>query len=332
VTSIGVAVIGCGFQGSIHAGNVASSKRADLVACVDVDIDRAAQLAAATGAGRASDRVEDLWDDPEVDVVVIATTTHTHHQLALQAARNGKHMLLEKPMAMTVDECLEIEQACEEAGITAVLGYKFRFTDAVIAARKAVPNPRVLLAQTLYDPALVKADAWVNDRRLSGGRMVSSLVHSVDLLRFLSGAEVARVFAEGAMVTGDSSAEIDTATATLLFANGAIGSIVHGTAGSSGLVSTWSFQAADAGGNATIYDHGRRLTLHRAGESDSTVVDPTEDPFEAGTAPLFEALAAAVAGEEVEVPGPRDGTMSLLVSRCIEEAIATGQPVTVPVI
>ena len=332
MTSIGVAVVGCGFQGGIHAGNVANSRRADLVACVDVDIDRAAQLAATTGASRASDRVEDLWDDPEVDAVVIATTTHTHHQLALQAARNGKHMLLEKPMAMTVDECLEIEQACEDAGVVAVLGYKFRFTDAVIAAREAVPVPRVLLAQTLYDPALVKADAWVNDRTLSGGRMVSSLVHSVDLLRFLSGGEVARVFAEGAMVTGDSSAEIDTATATLLFANGAIGSIVHGTAGASGLVSTWSFQAADAGVNATIYDHGRRLMLHRAGESDSTVVDPTTDPFEAGTAPLFEAFAAAVAGEDVEVPGPRDGTLSLLVSRGIEEAIATGQPVTVPAI
>ena len=330
MTRLGVAVVGCGFQGAIHARNVANSKRAELVACVDLDMTRATQLASTTGAARAGDRVEDLWNDPEIDVVIIATTTHTHRQLALEAARCGKHMLLEKPMAMTVDECLEIEEACEQAGIVAALGYKFRFTDAVIAAHNAVPNPRVLLAQTLYDPALVAVDSWVNDRSLSGGRMVSSLVHSVDLLRFLSGDEVVRVFAEGAKVDGRSSSELATATATLLFANGAIGSIVHGTAGASGLLSTWSFQASDSGVNATIHDHGRRLTLHRAGETDITVVDPTREPFEAGTAPLFEALAAAVDGEDVDVPGPRDGTLSLLISRCVEEAIATGQPVTVP--
>lgn len=329
MTRLGVAVVGCGFQGAFHAQNVAKSQKADLVLCVDTDKRRADQVAAITGAQRASDRPDDVWADPKVDVVVIATTTHTHHSLAIVAANNGKHMLLEKPMALTVDECLEIERACEEAGIVAVLGYKFRFTKAVVAAHKAVPNPRVLLAQTLYDPAPEGANAWVNDRALSGGRLVSSLVHSVDLLRFLSGEEIVRVYAEAAQLS-DGLSEPDTATTTLLFANGAIGSIVHGTAGASGLLSTWSFQAASLGTNATIYDHGRQLALHRAGEPEVRVVDDSADPYEAGTAPLFEAFASAVEGEEVDVPGPRDGTLSLLVSRCIEESMATGQPVTVP--
>lgn len=332
MTPLGVAVVGCGFQGAIHARNVADSTRANLVSCVDIDSDRAAALAANFGARRSSVRLADVLDDSEVDVVVIATTTHTHHELAMSAARHGKNMLLEKPMAMTIDECLEIERACEEADVVAVLGYKFRFTAATVAARAAVPRPRLLLAQTLYDPAPPGSNAWVNDRALSGGRMVSSLVHAVDLLRFLSGDEVARVYAEGALVSDQSLGEPDTSTATLLFRGGAIGSIVHGTAAASGLLSTWSFQTADIGVNATIHDHGRRLTLHRVGEPDTSVVDAAEDPFEAGTAPLFEALVAAVAGEEVDVPGPRDGTLSLLVSRCIEEAIETGQPVTVPAV
>lgn len=325
-----MAVVGCGFQGGIHARNVAASTRTELVACADVDAGRAARLAADTGARRWTDRLEDIWDDPGVDAVVLATTTSSHHELALMAARHGKHMLLEKPMAMTVEECLDIERACEEAGVVAVVGYKFRFTAAVIAARQAVPRPRVLLAHTLYDPAPTGSHTWVDDRAESGGRLVSSLVHAVDLLRFLSGDEVVRVFAEAALVAQRSLGEPDTAVATLLFRDGAIGSIVHGTAGASGLVSTWSFQAADAGVNATIHDHGRRLILHRSGAEDTTVIDPSDDPFAAGTAPLLEALAAAVAGEDVDVPGPRDGTMSLLVSRCVEKAVHTGQPVTVP--
>jgi predicted dehydrogenase len=330
VTPLGVAVVGCGFQGGIHARNVAASPKARLLVCADVDAGRAAALATETGTARFTDRLSEVWEDPEIDLVVVATTTNTHHELALEAARHGKHMLLEKPMAVTVDECLEIERACAEANVVAVLGYKFRFTEAVVAARTAVPRPRVLLAQTLYDPAPAGANTWVNDRAASGGRLVSSLVHAVDLLRFLSGDEVVRVFAEPALVTEQALGEPDTTVATLLFRGGAIASLVHGTAGASGLVSTWSFQAADAGVNATIHDHGRRLVVHRPGADDTTVVDPCPEPFEAGTAPLLDALLAAATEEGEDVPGPRDGTMSLLIARCIEEAMATGQPVTVP--
>lgn len=327
---LGLAVIGCGFQGGIHAANVAESSRAELLYCADLDRDRADRLAADTGAGRATARLEDVWEDPAVDAVIIATTTNTHHELALTAARYGKHMLLEKPMAMTVDECLEIERASEAAGVRVVLGYKFRFTAATVAARDAVPDPRVLIAQTLYDPAPPGSASWVNDRSLSGGRLVSSLVHAVDLLRHLAGDEVVRVFAEGAVVSDPAFDEADTAVATLVFSRGAIGSIVHGTASASGLVSTWSFQTAAAGVNATIHDHGRRMILHRPGEDDIAVVDPCDDPFRAGTAPLLDAFAASVAGEGVVAPGARDGTLSLLVARCVEAAIEAGQPVTVP--
>lgn len=332
MTGLRVAVLGCGFQGGIHAENVVASSRADLVACVDLDLERATRLAATVGAGRATDRPDDVWADDEIDAVIVATTTNTHHDLALAAARHGKHLLVEKPMALTVDECLDIERACEAAGVTVAVGYKFRFTAAAIAARTAVPHPRVLGAHTLYDPSPVGANSWVNDRAVSGGRLVSSLVHAVDLLRFLTGDEVERVYAEGATVAEPGLGEPDTTVATLLFREGAIASLVHGTAGASGLVSTWSFQTADAGVNATIHAHGRRAVVHRDGQEDETVEDPITDPFRAGTGPLFEAFAAAVSGESRDLPGARDGTLSLLVSRCVEEAMASRQPVTVPVL
>ncbi len=327
---LGVAVIGCGFQGRIHASNVVASRDTELLLCADLDEPRATDLAADTGS-TATNRLEDVWDSPHIDLVVIATTTHTHHDLALAGARSGKHILLEKPMAMTVEECLDIERVAEKCGVVVSVGYKFRYTAASVAARRAVPEPRVLHAHTLYDPAPPGASSWVNDPALSGGRLVSSLVHSVDLLRFLSGSEVVRVFAEGqASGASGTSGDPDTATATLLFANGAVGSLIHGTAGASALVSTWSFQTAASGVNATIHDHGRRLVLHRPGEVDEVVIDPTDDPFAAGTAPLLAATVARIAGEDVTVPGPRDGTISLLVSRCIEESIASGQPVEIP--
>jgi myo-inositol 2-dehydrogenase/D-chiro-inositol 1-dehydrogenase/scyllo-inositol 2-dehydrogenase (NAD+) len=271
-----------------------------------------------------------VWNDPAVAAVVIATTTNTHRELALAAAAHGKHILLEKPMALTVEECFEVEDAAKRADVRLMMGYKFRFTAAVVAAHEAVPAPSVVLAHTMYDPT--SGDGWVNDRTLSGGRLVSSLVHAVDLLRFFTGSEVKRVFAEGANVVFPELGERDTAVATLLFRNGAIGSIVHGTVGESALLSAWSFQAAAAGINATVNDHGRRLKLHRAeGEADpADVVDPSSDPYTAGTGPLLDAFVAAVKGTGPASPDGRDGILSMMVSRSIEEAMATGEPQTLP--
>lgn len=325
----GVAVVGCGFQGGIHAQNVAASPDAELLWCVDVDRPRAEELAKRLGA-RASDDVTDVWRDPRVDVVVIATITHTHRELAFAAARHGKHLLLEKPMAISVDDCLAIEDACEKAQVVAFIGYKFRFTNAVQAAREAVPSPRVLIAETLYDTHPAATHPWVDDRSLSGGRLVSSLVHSVDLLRHLARDEIAEVHAVGATAAGRPSIDPDTAIASVRFVRGAIGSIVHGTAATSSLLSIWSFQIADDRSNATISDHGRRLDLHRYGFEDESMVDTSVEPFEAGTRELLESLLTTIDGAPMDYPGPRDGTMALLVSRCVEQSMETGQAVTIP--
>jgi len=334
-SQLGVAVIGCGFQGSIHAANIAASERARLLVCADAVPSAAEALAAESGADRWTGTIDEVWADPSVDAVVIATTTHTHHALALEAARHGKHILLEKPMALTIDECLEIERVVADAGVGLMLGYKFRYCPAVIAAKEAVPDPRVLVAQTLYDPAPPGITGWVNDRALSGGRLVSSLVHSIDLLRFLAGSEVVVVSGDGIDVTDPASSasltEPSTAVANLRFANGAIASLVHGSAGTSSVLSTWSFQSTAPGVNATIHAHGRRLSLHRAGGDDPPdIVEDVDDPFRAGTAPLFEAFAAAVVDGTPMSPDGRDGTVSLHVARCLEAAIATGLPQEVP--
>ena len=325
-----VALIGCGFQGALHARCATASSSSVLVTCCDEDRDRAADLARSVEVDRFDSDADSVMSDPGVDAVIIATTTGSHADLAVAAARAGKHVLLEKPMATTVADCRRIEAAVTSAGVRMMIGFKFRFAPAVLAAREAVPSPVVVTAHTLYDAAQTTA-GWLGDRAASGGRLTSSLVHAVDLLRFVTASEPVRVFAEGGVLAIEGIDEPDNAVATLRFANGTIGSIVHGSAGRSSLVSTWSFQLAGVGSNATVHDHGRRTRFHRAGQAPDRdeYIDPVTDPFAVGMAPMLEAFVTGVRTGVDPSPGPSDGTVSLAVCREIEAAIETGETRTI---
>ncbi len=320
-----LALIGCGFQGAYHARGASRSPNADLVVCCDRNIERAISLSRANGVGEWSPDWRSVVGRPDVDGVVIATTTHTHAEIAIGAAEAGKHILVEKPMATSVDDCRRIEEAVAGTGVMLMVGFKFRFAPAIQRARRAVPDPIVLTAHTLYDLQQETA-GWVNDRYLSGGRLMSSLVHSVDMLRFLSRSEPVRVGAEGGALAIEGLSDPDNTVATVLFDNGTVASLVHGTAGKSGLLSVWSFQSAGRGTNATVFDHGRRLVLRDNSASEPVhFIDDVEDPFAVGMDRLVDRFARAVLDGDHPSPGPRDGTISVVVSRVIERAMLTGQ-------
>ncbi len=318
-----IAILGCGFQGTFHAQTISDSTDAELVAACDFSAEAARRITATHGGVAVTDPATVLAD-PDVDAVIIATPSHTHADLAIAAAAAGKQILQEKPMALTVDDALVVETAVRESGVTMILGFKFRWAPAVLAAKAAVPHPVALTAHTMYD-ASEPVSGWVNDPRLSGGRIMSSLVHTVDLLRFLSGSEPVRVTAESATLAVPGLDEPDTLVATLVFASGAIASLIHGTAGQSGLLSPWSFQTAAPGVNATLFSHCRRVVIHDAasGGPDTEFVDAIDDPFATGIPGLLAEFVAAVRSGRTATPTPRDGTVSLAISQQIIAAAAT---------
>ena len=273
-----LALIGCGFQGHHLAAALADSPACRLDLCCDTDIGRAETLASSLVA---SPRVSDDWEsaihDPAIDAVVIATTTHTHLAIALATAAAGRPMLLEKPMAATVPDCLAIEHAAAEHGALVMIGYKFRFAPAVAAAKALVPRPIVVTSHTMYDTSQ-ETSGWVNDPALSGGRVTSSLVHSVDLIRETSrAARSSGCKPKAATSRSRVSANPTNAVATVRFANGSIGVLLHGSAGRSDLLSNWSFQSIGIGTNrrSTITAAKRCCTPPVASPSDSPIPSPT---------------------------------------------------------
>lgn len=245
-----MAVLGAGRIGTLHAANVAShAPGASLVGIADVDLAAAVRAVGEAGAGRAITDYRELLADPAVDAVVVATPTATHARLLREAVSAGKHVLCEKPIALTLEETRAAIDAVSGAGVVIAVGFNRRFDPTYIAARRAIA------AGEIGDPWIVKLVG--RDPRLaplsylagSGGLFKDQAIHEFDLARWLIGREVEEVFATGSVLVSDEVAtigDVDTALTTLRYEGGALGTVdncrqavygydvraeVHGSAG-----------------------------------------------------------------------------------------------------
>src|SRR5437868_6599574 len=135
--AIGIAVLGAGRIGTLHAANVARQvPGATLVGVADVDL-AAARRAVEGAAGRATVQYQELLDDPAVQAVVVATPTDTHAAVMADAARAGKHILCEKPIALTLEATRTAVETVERAGVLLQIGFNRRFDPAWVRARQA---------------------------------------------------------------------------------------------------------------------------------------------------------------------------------------------------
>ena len=169
--TVGVALIGAGRMGAFHGETV--SRRlpgARLVAVADPAPGAAERLAGQLGADRAYADVQQVWDDPEVDAVVIASPARTHAGLVVAAAAAGKGVFCEKPMAVTLEDADRAIDAARSAGVVLQVGFNRRFAADWRAARALLDagtlgTPRLLRSLTRdpggFDPARVLPDRKV---------------------------------------------------------------------------------------------------------------------------------------------------------------------------
>jgi 1,5-anhydro-D-fructose reductase (1,5-anhydro-D-mannitol-forming) len=148
--------------------------------------------------------LDDALADPNVDAVLIATPNYLHSQQVSAAAAAGKHVLCEKPLATAAAECLTLLDSCVRAGVRLAVGFHLRCNPIHAAAREAIARGELgelHFAEVQYmhatgGPAAVPSAAWRTDPEFNGGgAFMGNGVHAIDLLRFLTGQEVTRVWA-----------------------------------------------------------------------------------------------------------------------------------------
>lgn len=227
--TLGVGIIGAGSFGERHAQAIAALDDVRLVAATRTNSAALAEFTARYG-GRGYTDSAALLADPEVAAVVIATPHHLHTDAVEAAARAGKHILLEKPMAPTLAECDRILAAADQAGITLMLGHTSQFAPAYRLAKTMLDAGElgdiVLGVSTMskfwFEP---NRRAWHLDRATGGGMWLTAGIHCLDRLTWLVGSPVVRVSAQLGARFHDQAAD-DAGLIFLRYANGVAGVVV----------------------------------------------------------------------------------------------------------
>jgi UDP-N-acetylglucosamine 3-dehydrogenase len=182
--SLRVGVVGVGVMGSNHARVFTGLPGAELVGVADPDR-RQADFVARTLGCKAVDDVAALLD-LHVDAITIAAPTHLHHDIALECIARGVHIMVEKPIASSVEEGREIIEAAARAGVTLMVGHVERFNPAVEAIKEALKSEDILsIAITRVGP--------FPPRMSNVGVVIDLAVHDIDLIRWFTDSEIIEV-------------------------------------------------------------------------------------------------------------------------------------------
>ncbi|MBM4433193.1 MAG: Gfo/Idh/MocA family oxidoreductase [Chloroflexi bacterium] len=179
----------------------AISKSADtkLLAVCSRSLERARSFASKHGAERAYDSLKRMLEDPELDVLYIATPNSLHAEHTIQAAEAGKHVLCEKPMALMVPECENMIQACSRNRVKLGINFQNRYHPAHIEARRLIQSGKVgeiTVAKAQYCVGRYRGyyKGWRSDPKMAGsGALAATGLHAIDILRFLLNSEIDEV-------------------------------------------------------------------------------------------------------------------------------------------
>jgi myo-inositol 2-dehydrogenase / D-chiro-inositol 1-dehydrogenase len=227
--TIRIGVIGAGRIGQLHMDNIQQHiPNAEIVAIADVALEHAQTVGRKLGVADVYPDPAPIFADSTIDAVLICSSTDTHASFIEDAARAGKHIFCEKPIALDLDVIDRALDVVAEAGVCLQIGFNRRFDPNFAEAKRLISQDALgavhVVKITSRDPE-PPPPSYV---AVSGGMFLDMTIHDFDMARFIAGSEVEEVYAVGAVLVDPAIGEagdIDTAVITLRFANGALGTI-----------------------------------------------------------------------------------------------------------
>jgi predicted dehydrogenase len=196
IKPIGYGIIGAGIWGSLHVRTLGPDPRINLVALCDVDGDRARAVAAQHDIPKVFTSYDEMLEDAEIEAVSVATPDFAHGPAALAVVQAGRHLLVEKPMAMSVEECTAIIQAAEASGVTVMVDMHTRWSPAYYAAYTNLRSGNV--GDLKYAYFRLNDSIYVPLEYISWAPKSSVLwflgPHAIDTMRWLFDDEVRQVY------------------------------------------------------------------------------------------------------------------------------------------
>ena len=222
-----VGIIGAGRIGRVHTKSICNFvQNARIKTIADPFMnDETASWIRGMGVPGVTKDYHDILEDPEIQAVLICSSTDTHSEISLEAIEAGKHVFCEKPIDHDLDRIQEVVQALSGSSVKYQVGFNRRFDHNFAAVRRAVEDGRIgdphIIRVTSRDPEPPSAEYAA----VSGGMFLDMTIHDFDMVRFLAGCNAAEVYVEAAVLVDPAIGEagdVDTAVITLKMENGAI--------------------------------------------------------------------------------------------------------------
>ena len=341
----GFAVVGTGNIAQAHIDAINKLPNARLVGVTSRSLDKAGEVAKKHGVKLYPD-MDSLLEDKEVEVVTVCTPSGAHLEPAVTAARAGRHVMVEKPLEVTVERAQEIINAAETAGVKLATVFMSRFADAHVRLKKALETGE--LGRLLQGDAYVKwyrsqayydSGDWRGTWRLDGGgALMNQAIHQVDVLLWLMGP-VEEVFAYAGTLNHQGLEVEDTLVAVLRYRNGALGTLsaatslypgqpkvleLHGTKGTVRVkddsLDLWQLEGVSEAQQREIVQEDQK-------EASGTFADPMAMSFE-NHRRQFEDFLRAIDTDTTPLVDGREGLKSVELVTAIYRSAQAGKPVS----
>ncbi len=321
--------IGAGRIGKLHAENILKLPGARLKIIADPFMDD--NWARSWGLSTALD-TEAVFSDDEIEAVLIFSPSPLHAEQIIAAARAGKHIFCEKPIALDPHRIKQALKAVAEEGVKLQVGFNRRFDPDFRRIKQAVDSGEIgriyLIKITARDPAPPPME-YV---KTSGGMFLDMTIHDFDMVRYLSGSEVEEVYAAGTVLVDPAIGEagdIDTAITTMKLKNGALAVIDNSRQAVYGYdqrIEVFGSKGSIAAGNRTPTQ--TILTTTDGVVADKPLAFFLERYQESFRAEMKEFIRAVREDREMPVSG-QDGLVSILIGIAANESLKKGEPVRI---
>ena len=326
--TFGVALLGAGRIGTEHARNLAGIPQARVVAVADPNLIAAEAAKVLARGERVYADPKDAIADADVQVVIICTPTPTHAPLTELAARAGKAVFCEKPIALELPETLRVMALVDETGIPFQIGFQRRYDVAFAEAKRRIEAGALRQLEQFRAVGRDPAPPPLEYLKISGGIFCDQAIHDIDIARFLVG-EVAEVSVWGASRVDPRIGEMgdaDTVTSLLRFENGALGVIEN----SRRAVYGYDVRSEVFGsGGKLVIDATPKTPLWQFGEGGVSsdhyyfFIDRFIDAYRLELQAFFAALEAGTK----PTPGTKDAVESLRIALAMTRSLIEKRPV-----
>jgi myo-inositol 2-dehydrogenase/D-chiro-inositol 1-dehydrogenase len=325
-------LFGAGRIGAMHGANIASNPGSSLHVVYDVHHAAAEKVAAAHGAKVAAD-VAAVLSDPDVDAVMIASSTDTHVDLISAAARAGKPILCEKPIHLDIARVEQCKRDIAGTGVPVAIGFNRRFDASHRAVREAVRRGDIgqlqLLVITSRDPGIAPMEYM----KVSGGIFRDMTIHDFDIARFVLGEDPVEVFATGSVMIEPALAGIGDVDTAMVVMKAPSGALVH-INNSRHAVYGYDQRMEAFGSKGMVQsDNFRATTLRRWTHDHTDMQDPLLHFFiQRYTQAYLDELndfISAITHKTAPTADFEDGRKALILADAAWESVKTGRSVQV---